>query len=241
MHHRRLICLPLAAVALLAPVASAHAAKTSVKLKSCTTDLAPTARSASFEASISRTKGADRLGVKFTLQIQRPGSKAWEKIASPGLDEWYKSQSGKRRYKYLKTIQNLEAPARYRMRVAFRWYSKSGRTLKTTIRRSASCRQPDLRPDLRISRVERGKSRIRVFLRNAGRSQAGTFAVALSANGKQYPAKTIAALAAGKDRLVVFDVPADACTAGQRYTVTVDTADAVPESVETNNVRNGTC
>jgi hypothetical protein len=206
----------------------------SVKVLSCVPALDPVARSATFEARVTAARGSDRMQVRFTLQERDQGLTArWHKVVAPGFDEWLTSASGVRRYSYSRTIQNLTAPASYRTVVRFRWLDADGEVLRSTRARSATCRQPDMRPDLEPLRVEvlpgadADTRRYRVVVRNAGRSDAGPFDVALGD-----AIERVTALAAGAQRAVTLTGPA--CADGTA--VTVDVGDLVDERDEGDNV-----
>src|SRR5207244_7559125 len=98
---------------------------------------------------------------------------------------WLKSDVGVSPYHYIRTANQLDRPATYRIRVGYRWYGKHGRVLRTTHSRVLKCHQVDLRPDLRIRSIivlpgKRGKNRYAVVVRNAGLTGAGAFALRLS-------------------------------------------------------------
>jgi hypothetical protein len=206
----------------------------SVKVLACVPALDPVARSATFEARVKAARGSDRMQVRFTLQERDQGLRArWRKVVAPGFEEWLTSASGVRRYTYSRTIQNLTAPASYRTVVRFRWLDADGEVLRSTRARSGTCRQPDMRPDLTPLRVEvlpgadAGTRRYRVVVRNAGRSDAGAFDVALGDGVER-----ITALAAGAQRAVTLTGPA--CADGTP--ITVDPGDLVDERDEDDNV-----
>ncbi len=228
---------------LLAFPAAADAA--SVKLVDCVPAVDPVGRAATFEARVRTARHSTRMQVRFTLQVREDGVSGWRRVVAEGLDSWLTSNPGVRRYTYDKTVQNLAAPAAYRVVVRFRWLDAAGSVLKGTRRRSAVCRQPDLRPELSAQRVdvmpgmELGTARYAVVVRNAGRSPAGAFAVVLRAGAEVLAPQTVPALAAGERRVVTFTGPA--CTAGEELEVTVDPGDDVDERDEEDNVLLATC
>ena len=106
-------------------------------------------------------RGSDRMQVRFTLQVREGALPAWRRVVAPGLDEWLTSAPGVSRYSYAKTVQNLSAPAAYRTVVRFRWLDAGGAVLARSRATSRACRQPDMRPDLAVARidVDAGRSR----------------------------------------------------------------------------------
>ena len=239
MRRLALLLLP-AAVACAAPAAApaATAGLTSVKVAECTPALEPEARSATFEARVRAVPGTERLAVRFTLQTRGPGELTWRKVTAPGLDAWLESDEGVGRYGYLKTVRNLSAPASYRVTVRFRWLDADGGVLRTAKRRSAACRQTDLRPDLDPRRVELHEAadprdrRYVVFVKNAGRTLAPPASVALRVGDRLLPPAMAPSAAPGATRRVAFTAPA--CAAGEELEVTVDPGDVLDEADEDN-------
>ena len=221
-------------VLLLAWPAAADAA--SVKVDECVSALDAAERSATFEARVRAARGSDRMQVRFTLQVRDDASgMRWRKLAPPGFDEWLTSAAGVRKYTYARTIQNLAAPASYRTVVRFRWLDADGLVLKSSRDTSASCRQPDLRPDLEALRLEVAPgpdARTRTYtavVRNAGRSAAGPFDVALDDAVEPVPG-----LEPGERRSITFTAPA--CAPGATQTLALDPGAAVVERDEGDNV-----
>lgn len=115
-------------------------------------------------------------------------------------------------------------PAAYRLRVRARWVARKGRIVRTEQRISRTCRQPDVRPDLTVSRfVPIGNHRFDAVVRNVGLSTAGPFAVDTAEFAGLRPRHSV--------RVVV-----GACS-----TVSVDPDDRVDERNETNNSRTSPC
>jgi hypothetical protein len=237
MRRLALLLLP-AVVACAAPAPAPAAGLASVKVAECTPALEPEARTATFEARVRAVAGTERLAVRFTLQTRGPGEPAWRKVTAPGLDTWLESDEGVGRYGYLRTVRNLSAPASYRVIVRFRWLGADGGVLRTAKRRSAACRQTDLRPDLDPRRVELHEAadprdrRYIVFVKNAGRTLAPPASVALRVGDRLLPPAVAPSAAPGATWRVAFTAPA--CAAGQELEVTVDPADVVDEADEDN-------
>jgi hypothetical protein len=238
---RRALLLSL--LLLAASPAAAQAA--SVKLLACVPALDGPERSATFEARVRPLRGSDRIQVRFTLQVREAALETWRRVAAPGLDEWLTSAPGVSRYSYSKTVQNLAAPATYRMVVRFRWLDAGGAVVARSRATSRGCRQPDMRPDLEVAGIvvtaplEPGPARYAVELVNAGRSPAAAFTVTLSAGGEQLDPVAVAGLAPGERR--VLELAGPRCAPGTTLTATADPELAVDERDEDDNVLVAAC
>jgi hypothetical protein len=241
---RRAALIGVLLAAALAP--AAHAAMPAgVKLLACEPALLAADRSATFEARVRPLRGSLRMQVRFTLQTRAGAPEPWRRVLAPGLDDWLTSAPGVSRYTYAKTVQNLPAPAAYRVLVRFRWLDADGAVLARTRVTSDACRQPDMRPDLVAARIDvfaplgPGPAQYAVALRNDGRTAAGAFAVALRAGDAQLDPLTVPGLAPGERRVVTFTGPR--CAPGVALTATVDTELAVDERDEQDNVLVAQC
>jgi len=235
---------PIVAALVLGFPAAADA--TSVKLVGCVPALDPLQRTATFEARAKAARGSERIQVRFTLQVREEGLAAWRRVVAPGFDTWLTSAPRVRRYTYAKTVQNLTAPAAYRMVARFRWLDEDGEVLAAARRTSAVCRQPDERPNLVARGIEvvpaprdEALRRYAVTVRNTGRGAAGPFAVALRAGDQELSPLPVFGLAAGQEQVVTFLGPA--CTAGALLVATLDGAEAVDERDEDDNVLTVPC
>jgi CARDB len=228
---------------LLAFPAAADAA--SVKVVDCVPALDPVDRTATFEARMRPARESERMQVRFTLQVREDGLHAWRRVGAEGFDTWLTSAPAVRRYSYAKTVINLSAPATYRTVVRFRWLHADGAVVKSARITSASCRQPDMRPDLEARRVDvlpgpdADSRRYAVTVRNDGRTDADPFGATLEAGDAELGTQAVLGLAAGTQRIVAFTGPP--CTAGAPLTVTLDPDDAVEERDEDDNVLVAPC
>jgi hypothetical protein len=217
----------------------AAASAESVKLLACVPALEGEQRSASFEARMRAARGSERMQVRFTLQVDEDLLGHWRRVAAPGLDDWLSSDPGVTRYSYAKTVQNLSAPAAYRMIVRFRWLDGAGEVLARSRTTSRVCRQPDIRPDVGAVAIDVADGGYAVTLRNAGRTAAGPFAVTLSAGSQRLEPLTVPALGPGARTVLMVAGPA--CAPGAALTATVDAGQAVDERDENDNVLVATC
>jgi len=238
---RRALLLSLAIILLLPAAANAA----SVKLVACVPALEPQARSATFEARVRPLEGSERMQVHFTLQVQQGSLPGWRRVVAPGLDQWLTSHPGVSRYSYSKTVQNLAAPAAYRMVVRFRWLDTGGEALERDRATSRSCRQPDMRPDLGVTWIdvtpplETGHAHYSVTLHNGGRSAAPAFRVALRVGEEELEPLGVPGLVAGERHVLTFAAPP--CAPGAPLTATADALLEVDERNEDDNVLVAPC
>jgi hypothetical protein len=232
---RRALLLSLL-ILCLSPAAASAA---SVRLLECVPALEGKERTAKFEARVRPAHGSIRMQVRFTLQVDADLLGDWRRVAAPGLDQWLTSDPGVTRYSYTKTVQNLSAPAAYRMVVRFRWLDAGGEVLERSRTTSRPCRQPDMRPDLGALRIDAVEGGYAVTLLNAGRTDADAFAVTLGVGDSPLEPQTVPGLAAGAWTVLTFAGPA--CAPGAALTATVDAALAVDERDEDDNVLASAC
>lgn len=228
-------CFVVAVIAMLVGPALARAqARARVVLDQCRHGLAAGDRVAVWEGRMTRVQGTQRMQMRFALQWRRPGSARWAAVKAPGLGAWVSSDRGVKSYTFAKRIENLAAPARYRVVVRFRWLDARGRTLDSAKLVSKPCRQPDLRPNLVPRRVYSERSgdparrRYVVVVRNEGRTAAGPFDVGLGPL-----AAHVVDLGPGASTLVSFE--ASRCDAPAGLTATVDTGGLIDEADEDDN------
>src|SRR5215207_11337868 len=228
----------------LALPAAAAADGASVKLLDCVPALEPQDRMAMFEARMTPRRGSERMQLRFALQLREPALE-WRRVIAPGLDQWLTSNPGVRRYSYAKTVQNLAAPAAYRMVVRFRWLDVGGEALERDRATSRSCRQPDMRPDLGVTWIdvtpplETGHAHYSVTLHNGGRSAAPAFRVALRVGEEELEPLGVPGLAAGERHVLTFAAPP--CAPGAPLTATADALLEVDERNEDDNVLVAPC
>lgn len=247
---RRSLLLPVLVLAALGPAASGAAAKprplAQVLLSGCESSLDRGAREAVFEGRMRALKGAVKLQQRFRLErsADAPGTQ-WFPVTASGFDRWKSAEVGVRRYVLTKTVANLAAPAAYRVTVRFRWVGADGRVIRRRTRVSPVCRQTDMRPDLRVTRIDVARtldpahSRYTLSVRNTGRSGAGPFEVVLNHDGADRPAGTLPGLAPGA--LAYVEVTGPACTPGVALMGTADAGSDVDEALESNNTFGRLC
>jgi hypothetical protein len=242
----------------LAPAASAAPKSFSIHLTKCHHAVSVSERSFHLRAAMHPTNATKTMGIRFDLQARLGHRGPWRSYRAVfggpavGFGTWYRSEPGVERYRYLRLVNGLDgAPGRggrhvsvsYRVRTGFRWYDADGNVLRTRHRRSRSCFQPELRPDLHITGVRPTATGYRVVVRNRGRTAAvGPFAIGLSVPGLELSRTASNVPPGGTVRR--FFPAAIGCPAGQTVTAKVDdppTDGAVDEADETDNEHALTC
>jgi hypothetical protein len=228
----------LLALVVLAAAPAARAAEPLAKvvLTSCTTGLAASDRTVVYEGRMRRVTGTRTMQMRFALQARAPAAKHWSGVKGPGLGVWVTSDKGVARYSFTKRIENLGAPASYRVIVRFRWLDARGRRIDSDELTSKPCREPDLRPDLAARRIDvqrigdPARRRYVVVVRNDGATAAGGFDVGLTLPTGALAPEHVVDLGSGASTLVTFVGPR--CEAGDTLTAVVDTGGLVDEADE---------
>lgn len=238
----RLMAASAAALALLAPAAAPAGAQVptplGVKVKTCATGADLPSRYAVFTASMPAIEQATTLALRFDLYAEVAGKPERRLTGVPNFGVWERSAPGVPGFVYDKRVDALIAPARYRVRVSFRWLDRKGRVVRRLVRTSGACRQPDKRPDLRVADIgfepdpgDQGSIRYAVTIRNTGRGPVpAPSSVGLQVGGLAQPLLTLPALDAGAAATVVFTAPA--CLPGSTVRALADAAKGVVEVVE---------
>ena len=221
--------------------ATAGPSNARLALLSCTTGLSSGERTAVYEGRMRRVAGTRKMQMRFALQWRQPDAKRWTAIKAPGLGTWVSSDLGVKSYTFTKRIENLAAPASYRVVVRFRWLDARGRSIETDQLVSKPCREPDLRPNLVPRRVyserigDPERRRYVVVVRNEGETAAGAFDVGLGALAPGH----VVDLGPGASTLVSFEGPR--CDAPATLTATVDPGALVDEADEDDNALSVSC
>jgi hypothetical protein len=240
MVRRTRVAVLFCGLALLAPAGGAEArGPAKALLVDCERGTEITERAGVFEGEMRTVPGAVRMQMRFKLQVRTPERDRWTAVAAPGFGAWLSSATGTSRYVYTRRVENLVAPAAYRVQIRFRWLDADGDRIASARSSSKRCTQPDPRPNLvvRAIGVERagdpGRRSYVVLVRNTGRTEAAASSLALSVDGRALPLTPVAALAAGEYTLVTVDGPA--CRAGAPLVATADPAEVVDERNEADN------
>lgn len=210
-----------------------------VKVVGCQVGATAAQRGAEFSGAMPGAAGASVLAMRFTLEQRRSG--AWTRVASPtSFGRYERSAPGAAGFVFVKRLQRLAPGASYRVTVHFKWLGADGTVIRRAVRRSAPCRQPDLRPDLSVTGVTAeaptadGQVRYLVQLRNTGLGDAlGTLRVGLAVDGSPLPEAALSGLRAGEAATVAFEgMP---CPTAGSLTATADPADGIEEPDEADN------
>lgn len=238
----------LAAGAGAQEAATASAGSASARLVRCHPSLWASGRFLAVDAQMAAYRGVARMAMRFELLRRKGGSSRFVLVRGPGLGVWRRSDRGIARFRYHKRIENLSAPAAYRVIVGFRWSNARGRVIRRARRETAICRQPDLRPDLRIRRIDvlppdpdHPRTRYVAVVRNAGRTAAGGFDVTFTPGGASVPARTARVDRLGAGAVVRVRWAGPPCSAASPPRVDVDPRHEVDESREGNNSRMASC
>jgi len=146
-----------------------------------------------------------------------------------------------------KQVADLGAPASYRFRVSFKWLGARGHILAVTMKLSATCFQPELRPDLAVESFtgqaipgHPNENRYVVTIRNDGATAAGPFEV-LFAPGGAAPVTTKQVPGLAAHTRVARDFLGPVCDPASTPTVTVDPTDQVDDYNRANNTMAAVC
>jgi len=215
-------------------------------VSTCTTGLDAAERAVVFSGSMPAVRDAVRMAMRFDLYERDGTAGPFRRLAVTGFGGWERSQRNVAGFVYDKRVQMLQAPAAYRVTVRFRWYDAGGRIVRRSRRVSAPCRQPDLRPDLRVVSLRAdpgqpgGQWTYTVTVRNHGDSQTSVpFLVGLSVGGAAQPPRRVTTLPAGAVLTLIFEGPA--CLPGSAIVATADTDAGIDEADEDDNATRVTC
>lgn len=227
-----------AALGTAAVVPAAHAAhpRLGAVLDQCHAGAVPADRIVTFQGAMPALAGTHRMWMRFDLQRRRPGERRFVRMRNARtFGRWERSDARRRGFVFRKRADGLPVPYAYRAVVRFRWYDAGGRLQRRALRRTPSCRQPDLRPDVQPGALAAtidpatGLARYAVVVRNAGRGQTGAFSVGV-ATGDALETAEVDALGAGETTTV--SVLAPACAPASTVRVMVDVGDRVHERRE---------
>lgn len=259
----------VSAIALLvsAPAAGAatrtgNAPPDAAQLTSCRTSPRIAGRSIAVATRMEPVASGHSLLVRIDLYQRALAGGRWTRRSDvPGLGTWTPPSDptiGSRPndvFKYRQAVGRLVVPFAFRFRVGFRWLDAGGKGVRSAAIVTATCKQPDLRPDLTVVRVRQAPDalapslfRYSVLVKNQGVSAARNVVVAAhfsGSDGKEGPAvtQTIARLAPRASTSVTFTGPGCAVVGGRTVppTFRVDPGNLIEESSETNNVLAATC
>jgi hypothetical protein len=242
----RIVMSTMLAASLLIPAAAGAAVPKSARAVALTAcERGDGDGAATFEARMRSLPHTVRMQLRFTLQARTPDRPRYAAISAPGFGGWVGAAPGTARYVFTKRVENLLAPASYRVRVRFRWLDAAGNTVQRAKQYSPACRQPDPRPNLSVGSVgvqtvaDPARRRYVAFVRNTGRGIADPSSLELSAGGALLGALPVDELAPGQGMLVSIEGPA--CAPGDQIVADADADEAVDESDEADNRFSRSC
>lgn len=220
---------------------------------SCHRSVSPIGRGIAVSAVMRPVKGTRHLAVRFDLLSRTTGAAGWVAVPGGDLGTWVTPRNatlGQRTgdvWILTKSVNELHAPAAYRFRVTFRWSGARGQTLATAVRQSATCNQPELRPDLLVQTIDvqpiDGHPRLNLYvatIANGGATAARNFRVQFApGNGEPSKYRTIRVLGPHASTTVKFEGPA--CLGSAPKTVTVDPDGVVDDFNRANNTLGAGC
>jgi len=231
---RRIALTIVVFAALAAPAQAAPPAK--VTLTECSVK----DRAAEFQARMGKVAHGVRLKMRYALQVRQAGQKTFHRIAAPGFRSWTTAAPGKTSWVFTRRVEALIGPASYRAQVRFQWLDADGMVIAHAKKVSRACKQPDQRPNLKVTALSRtGKHRYAALVVNSGRTPAGAFDLQLAVGDTLLSPVSVASLAPKEQRVVTLHGPA--CKSGTAVTVTADPLDVIDERNEADNAFTLTC
>jgi hypothetical protein len=224
---------------------------------SCQRAVRPVARTVSVTAVMRPVKGTKKMALRFELLTRTRAGGPWNGVSGGDLGSWVSPSNptlGQRSgdvWILHKSVIDLAAPASYRYKVSFRWTGAHGKTLATTSRWTATCNQPELRPDLQVQSIDvqpdPGHPNRNVYvatIANNGATAARSFDLQFAApgGGPQQQNHTIPLLKAHstlKSQLTSFVGPVCSNTAAS--TITADPDGTVDDFNRANNTLTAVC
>jgi F0F1-type ATP synthase membrane subunit c/vacuolar-type H+-ATPase subunit K len=241
---RMVLAAAIVAAATMAP-AGAQGASGDAFLRgfACHRSLDPSKRSVTVTAVMGTIAGTQRLQMRFALVERTAHGQVL--IHGGDLGQWISptsstlGQHASDKWVVNHPVTGVPVPGSYHFKVWFRWIGGGGQVIGRAQRATATCRQPDLRPNLYVklfssSKVSGGE-RYTVQVGNNGLTGATGVEVAFSAGGSQ-PAvmKTIARLPSHQSVQRSFVGPS--CTSSSApATITVDPNDLIDEVSRADN------
>jgi hypothetical protein len=240
-----LLVLLVAAALPAGALAAAPVPGPTAELTTCRTDPSAGGRYAVFTGSMPALTGADRMAMRFDMLQRRAPASDFTAVDVPKWGRWETSKPGRSSFTFSRRVNGLAPGTDYSAVVRFRWYDADGVLQRSARRVSATCHQPDTRPDLRAAVLsadrgpEPGTATYTYVVRNTGKSPAGPFDLVLTAGGAPQPAQRLGGLDAGAQQVVTLVGPL--CQAGSTISLAVDASDEVDERDETDDVVRSAC
>ncbi len=240
-------------LAAIVPGAGASTPVAKLRGFSCQRSVNPVGRGVAVSAVMRPLRGTRKLALRFELLTRtKPGS-PWTSVPGGDLGAWLTPRNatlGQRPgdvWILNKSVNELAAPAAYKYRVSFRWAGTRNRTLGTAVRMSATCNQPELRPDLLVKSIDvlpvKGHPKLNEYvatIANRGATAARRFRVQFTAgNGSASKYKAVKVLPSHGTATASFEGPA--CSTSATKSITVDPDGVVDDFDRTNNTKTVDC
>ena len=254
MFTRLLLAGALGAAAWLPAAAVARPPSAQLSALVCQRAVAPRARAVAVTAVMRPVHGTRSMQLRVQLLERARGQSAFTTVSGGDLGAWRSPRNptlGRQPgdvWRLQKKVSNLAAPATYRFRVSYQWIGTQRRILASAVRDTAACQQAELRPDLRVTRVDiepvAGQPHQSIYAAtvvNDGATGAGPFNVAFIPGGGA-PAHVHRQAWLAAHTYTVIRFKAAACTAGQPAgTIAADPENAVADFDRSNNVLQKPC
>ncbi len=232
-------CAVLPAPASARPPAAASGVTAIAKVVRCSTVL----DEAVFQGRMRKLPGTARMAMRFTL-LQRTGlGPGFARVEAPGLGKWRRSRPGVRAFGYKQAVRNLAEGSLYRVQVDFRWYLADHKLQGKTRRKSATCPELDVLPNLRVKLLgvyhtpAPDTDRYALRVTNFGAAEAQGVLARLSVDGTVAASGTFGALSAKSSVKLILRGP----ECQDFVQAQVDPDSLIAESVETDNSQLRVC
>jgi hypothetical protein len=255
---RRFLVTSAAALAAIASIGAASASGSTATAAHgslvnfvCQRALEPDQRTVSVTAVMRHVTHTRRLELRFVLLSKSAGG-SFSVVNGTGLGTWVSPTNpgslGTRPgdvWRLSHPVADLPAPATYRFVVTFRWIGDKGRVIRTEIRESRNCYQPELRPDLVAESFTAQaiaghpkKDQYNAVIKDTGLTGAGPFQVQFTF-GTVVVDHTVEHIAAHAKKTFTFVGPT--CDASAPPTMTIDPDQQVDVYSRTNTSVSATC
>ncbi len=212
----------------------------------------PLKRLVSVKATMRPRPGTRQMQLKFELLVTPDGSTTESVARGRDLNTWISPKNSTLGqvsgdvWNFDKSVSDLTAPAKSRLRVTFRWYGADGHVIKSVVRLSSRCHQLELRPDLLIVQPiisvadQPNQDHYDTQIYNAGATAAGQFIVQFKPpDGSSPQTYVVRGLDAGSYVTVPFTGPL--CPVGSTFQIVADPKNWVLDLNRSNNTLTAPC
>ncbi|MDQ6816244.1 MAG: hypothetical protein M3018_02395 [Actinomycetota bacterium] len=244
----------IAEVASVANASATAAPRASLTGFLCQTALGPLTRGIAVTAVMRPVPATVSMQVKFELlrMVRRGAASKLVRARKGNLGKWISPANASLGqvptdvWKPTGEVANLPAPDYYRLRVSFRWMGSGNVKLAQTVRISAVCYEPELRPNLVVRSIsiapipsKPGEDAYDAVIANRGATATGRFDISLTEAQTVVDTTSLPDLSPHRVRRAHLTGPA--CTPGEVITVTADPAHRVNVSTRTRSTLSVVC